>query len=69
MDGTNDGSCGTAVKRMGMLGVNEKMKAMTVTMETVTLIGKDRKNLTIFVCEINDGIFICYHMFHFWGSS
>jgi len=33
--------CGTAVKRMGMLGVCvRKMKAQTVKMETVTLIGK-----------------------------
>jgi len=35
--------CGTAVQRMGMLGVSvRKMKARTVKMETVTLIGKDR---------------------------
>jgi hypothetical protein len=33
--------CGMAVKRMGMLGVCVKeMKALTVKMETVTLIGK-----------------------------
>jgi hypothetical protein len=32
-----------AVKRMGMLGVNvRKMRALTVKMETVTLIGKVR---------------------------
>jgi hypothetical protein len=32
---------GTAVERMGMLGVSvRKMKALTVKMETVTLIGK-----------------------------
>jgi hypothetical protein len=32
--------CGMAVKRMGMLGVSvRRMKAMTVKMETVTLIG------------------------------
>jgi len=42
MDGTND-ICGTAVKRMGMLGVNVKMmKAVTKKMNTATLIGKDR---------------------------
>jgi hypothetical protein len=35
--------CGMAVKRMGMLGVSvSRMKAMTVKMETVTLIGKGR---------------------------
>jgi hypothetical protein len=35
--------CGMAVKRMGMLGVSERqMKALTVNVETVTLIGKDR---------------------------
>ena len=33
--------CGMLVKRMGMLGVSvRKMKALTVKMETVTLIGK-----------------------------
>ena len=42
--------CGWAVKRMGMLGVSvRKMKALTVKMETLTLIGKGRKNLTCFV--------------------
>jgi hypothetical protein len=35
--------CGMAVKRIGMLGVNmRKMKALTVKMETVTLIDKGR---------------------------
>jgi len=35
--------CGIAVKRMGMLGVSvRKTKALTVKMELVTLIGKDR---------------------------
>ena len=43
--------CGMAVKRMGMLGVGvRKMKALTVKMETVTLIGKRRQNVTCFVC-------------------
>jgi hypothetical protein len=38
---------GMAVKGMGMLGVSvTKMKAVTVKMETVTLIGKGRRNLT-----------------------
>jgi len=33
--------CGMTVKRMGMLGVSvKKMKALTVKMETVTVIGK-----------------------------
>jgi hypothetical protein len=42
--------CGMAVKRMGMLGVSvRKMTALTVKMETVTLIGKDRYNLACFV--------------------
>ena len=35
--------CGMSVKRMGMLEVSvKKMKALTVKMETVTLIGKGR---------------------------
>jgi hypothetical protein len=35
--------CGIAVKRMGMLGVSvRKMKALTVKMVTVILIGKGR---------------------------
>jgi hypothetical protein len=39
--------CGMAVKRMGVLGVSvRKMKALNVKMETVTLIGKGRSNLT-----------------------
>jgi hypothetical protein len=42
--------CGMTVKRMGMLGVSvRKMKALTVKMETVTLIGKGIRNLTHFV--------------------
>ena len=36
-------SCGMTVKRMGMLRVSgSKMKAVTVKMETVALIGKGR---------------------------
>jgi hypothetical protein len=43
IDGTNDDSCRTAVKRMGMPGVCvKKMKAINVKIDTVTLIGKDR---------------------------
>jgi hypothetical protein len=35
--------CGMAVKRMGMLGVSvRKMKALTMKMEAVTMIGKGR---------------------------
>jgi len=35
--------CGMTLKRIGMLGVSvRKMKALTVKMETVTLIGKGR---------------------------
>jgi hypothetical protein len=35
--------CGTVVRRMGMLGVSvRKMKALTVNMEKVTLIGLGR---------------------------
>jgi hypothetical protein len=35
--------CGMAVKRMGMLEVSvRKMMALTVKMERVTLLGKDR---------------------------
>jgi hypothetical protein len=42
--------CEMAVKKMGMLGVNvREMKVLTVKMETVTLNGKGRKNLTCFV--------------------
>ena len=41
--------CGMLVKR-DMLGVSvRKMKALTVKMETVTLIGKGRQNVTCFV--------------------
>ena len=35
--------CGMAVKRLGMLGVSvRQMKALTVKVETVTLIGKGK---------------------------
>jgi hypothetical protein len=47
-----------AEKRMGMLGVRaRKMKALTVKMKTVTIIGKVRHNMTCFVYyvyEINN---------------
>jgi len=43
--------CGMAGKGMGMLGVSvRKMKAVTVRMETMTLTGKGRYNLTRFMC-------------------
>jgi hypothetical protein len=43
LDETDDDNCGMAVKRMGMLGMSvRKMKALTVKMEKVTLIGKGR---------------------------
>jgi len=48
--GTSNDSCGMAVKRMGVLGVSVKMMmTLTLKMETVTLIGKGRWNLTCFV--------------------
>jgi len=40
--------CGIAMNRMGMLEViGKKMKALTVKMETVALIGKGTENLTL----------------------
>jgi hypothetical protein len=43
MGGTNDYGCGMAVRKMEMLGVSSlKMKALTLKMERVTLIGTDR---------------------------
>ena len=43
-------TCGMAVKRMGMLEVCvRKMMAPTVKMETVTMTGKGRCNLTCFM--------------------
>jgi hypothetical protein len=42
--------CGIAVKRVEMLGVSvRKIRALTVKMETVTLIGKGTYNLTSFM--------------------
>ena len=43
MDGTDDAMpcCGMTMKKMGMLGVSlRKIKALTVAMEAMTLIGK-----------------------------
>ena len=40
---TDDDSCGMTVRRMGMLGVSVgKMKALTMKMEAMTLIGSGR---------------------------
>jgi hypothetical protein len=47
--------CGMEVKRMGMLGVSvRKKKALTVNMDTVTLIGKGRWDQTCFVYSVNE---------------
>jgi len=41
---------GKTVNRMGMLGVSVRMmKTLTVKMDTVTLIGTGRQNMTCFV--------------------
>jgi hypothetical protein len=65
--------CGMTVKSMGMLGVSVRhVKAPTVTMETVTLFGKGRQDLTFFVYsvyEINSKIFFLSRSFIFGGSS
>jgi len=46
----DDGICGMAVQRMGMLaGSVRKTKALKMKMETVTLSGTGRWNLTFFV--------------------
>ena len=42
--------CRLAVKRMGMLALSvRKKQALTLKTETLSLIGKDRQNLTCFV--------------------
>jgi hypothetical protein len=59
--------CKTALKGLGMFGVSvRKLKALTVKMETVTLIDKGRQNLTCLVYgvyEFNNTIF------YFWRPS
>jgi hypothetical protein len=59
--GTDGVCCGMALKRMGRLGVSvRKMKALNVKIKRVTLISKDRQNLTCImylVCEVNSGTF------------
>ena len=65
--------CGMTVKRKGMSGESvRKMKALTVEMETVSLIGKGRYNMTCFVCKvykINSKIFFLGKCFIFWGEA
>jgi len=65
--------CGMAVERMGMLGGSVgQLKALTVKMETVTLIGKGRQKLTCFVYEvysINSEVFFLIRYFIFGRSS
>jgi hypothetical protein len=47
MDGTDNDMLCNAVKRMGMLGVGvRKIKALTMKMDTVTVIGKSRQHIT-----------------------
>jgi hypothetical protein len=64
--------CGMRVYRMWMLGVSvRKMKALTVNMETGTLIGKGRMNLTCFMClvyAINSTILFLGRRIIFSGS-
>jgi hypothetical protein len=74
MYGTDNGVCCVmAVKRVGMLGVSvRKMKALTVKMDRVTLIGKGRQKLTCFLCavyESNSKIFVLSRCFIFAGLS
>jgi hypothetical protein len=61
VEGSDDGMLWDGSAEV-MLGVNvRKMKALTVKMETVTLIDKGRQNLTCLVYgvyEINNTIFI-----------
>ena len=63
--------CGVAVEDGDVRSECEEMKALTVKMETVTLTGKGRQNLTRFVYQvsaINNKIFfltrliIGYHL-------
>ena len=41
-DGNNYYGCGTAVRKMGMLGVSSLKMKLTLKLERVTLIGKGR---------------------------
>jgi hypothetical protein len=50
----------------------QKMKALTVKMETVTVIGKGRENLTcsvFLVCEINSKIYFLSSQFFWVGGG
>jgi hypothetical protein len=49
VDGTDDDMLGNDSEEDGDVKSVRKMKALTVKMETVTLIGKGRQNLTCFV--------------------
>jgi len=47
--------CGICEKRKGMLGVSlRRMKALTVQMDTVTVIGKGTPNLTYFMYYVHE---------------
>jgi len=65
--------CGMTVKRKGMSGESvRKMKALSVNMETVSLIGKCRYYMTCFVYEvyeINSKIFFLGRCFISWGET
>jgi hypothetical protein len=63
--------CGMTAKRVGMLGINvREMKALTVKMEKVNLIGKGRYNVTWFVydtCEMYCKMFFLSRFSFFVG--
>jgi hypothetical protein len=71
MDGTDDDSYRMALKRMGVFVVSvRKMQALTLKTETVSLIGKDRQNLTCFVIKCVKSIvkhFFLSGLLFFWG--
>ena len=54
-------SCRMGANKMAMLGVSaRKIKTLTVTMQTVTLMGKCRQNVTClvyYIYEFNNKIF------------
>ena len=68
---SDDDCCGMTVKRIRMLAVSvRKLKALTVKMEIVTLIGSSRRNLTCFmyyVYETNSKIFSHSRCSCLWG--
>jgi hypothetical protein len=62
--------CGMAVKRMKMLRVRvRKMMAMTVKMETVTLIGIGRQNLTYLCIKCMQSIVFFFSRRIIFGES